>query len=180
MRKPLTKPGKSWLCLIDDLTTLCAGYLIICWFHSAVICTCDLLECNTVFYVVKKFGDDSQISLIVAEVGETVEAAPTEVQIELFDALIDGCREAVKVESLDLKLLAKWISRYEDPIFQFRALAYFKTSMCSKDCGWKQSWLHNFFLLVPQGDDARLLLGIHYMDFAIGKRLGYEKLGLTK
>ncbi|KAI3469084.1 hypothetical protein Pfo_025747 [Paulownia fortunei] len=90
------------------------------------------------------FGNDNQISLIAAEVGGTVEAAPTEAQIELFDALIDGFREAVKGETLDpkadevlrrveeLQLLAKRISRYDDPISQFRALAYLKPSMWSK------------------------------------------------
>lgn len=53
---------------------------------------------------VKKFGNDSQISLIAAEVGGTVEAASTEAQIELYDALIDGCREAIKEEILDPKV----------------------------------------------------------------------------
>lgn len=42
--------------------------------------------------------------MIAAEVGGTVEAAPTEAQIELYDALIDGCREAVKGETLDPKV----------------------------------------------------------------------------
>ncbi|KAL3351120.1 hypothetical protein AABB24_019625 [Solanum stoloniferum] len=49
---------------------------------------------------VKKFGNDSQIDLISSEVGGAVEAAPTEAQVELFDSLIDGCREAVKGTSL--------------------------------------------------------------------------------
>ncbi|KAI3461152.1 hypothetical protein Pfo_017815 [Paulownia fortunei] len=145
------------------------------------------------FRAVKKFGNDSQISLIAAEVGGTVEAAPTEAQIELFDALIDGCREAVKGETLDpkgplldffgvpvkadevlsrveeLQLLAKRISRYEDPISQFRALAYLKPSTWSKGCGWNQK------------DDARLLLGIHYHGFGNWEKIRLdEKLGLAK
>lgn len=33
-----------------------------------------------------------------------VEAAPIEAQIELFEALIDGCREAVKGGSFDPKV----------------------------------------------------------------------------
>lgn len=39
-----------------------------------------------------------------SEVGGAVEAAPTEAQIELFDSLIDGCREAVKGEVVDPKV----------------------------------------------------------------------------
>jgi len=53
---------------------------------------------------VMKFGNESQINLIVAEVGGAVEAAPLKAQVELFNALIDGCREAVEVGSLDLKV----------------------------------------------------------------------------
>ncbi|KAG8371013.1 hypothetical protein BUALT_Bualt13G0042900 [Buddleja alternifolia] len=145
------------------------------------------------FNQVKKFGNDSQISLIAAEVSGIVEAAPTEAQIELYDALIDGCREAVKGVTLDpkgplldffgvpvkademlsrveeLQLLAKRISRYEDPISQFRALAYLKPSTWSKGCGWNQK------------DDGRLLLGIHYHGFGNWEKIRLdERLGLTK
>ncbi|GFQ02892.1 protein chromatin remodeling 5 [Phtheirospermum japonicum] len=142
---------------------------------------------------VKKFGNDSQISLIAAEVGGIVEAAPIDAQIELYDALIDGCREAVKGDTMDpkgplldffgvpvkaddvlsrveeLQLLGKRISRYEDPISQFRALAYLKPSTWSKGCGWNQK------------DDARLLIGIHYHGFGNWEKIRLdEKLGLTK
>lgn len=142
---------------------------------------------------VKKFGNDSQIDLIASEVGGAVEAAPTEAQVELFDSLIDGCREAVKGEVVDpkgplldffgvpvkadellsrveeLQLLAKRISRYEDPISQFRALAYLKPATWSKGCGWNQK------------DDARLLLGIHYHGFGNWEKIRLdEKLGLVK
>ncbi|CAI9106222.1 OLC1v1005326C1 [Oldenlandia corymbosa var. corymbosa] len=145
------------------------------------------------FRAVKKFGNDSQIDLIAAEVGGVVEAAPTEVQIELYDALIDGCREAIKSESDDpkgplldffgvpvkpdellsrveeLQLLAKRISRYEDPISQFRALAYLKPATWSKGCGWNQK------------DDAKLLLGIHYHGFGNWEKIRLDdKLGLSK
>jgi len=51
-----------------------------------------------------KFGNESLINLIVAEVGGAVEAAPLKAQVELFNTLIDGCREAVEVGSLDLKV----------------------------------------------------------------------------
>ncbi|KAH6834273.1 chromatin remodeling 5 [Perilla frutescens var. hirtella] len=145
------------------------------------------------FRAVKKFGNDSQIGLIASEVGGTVEAAPTEAQIELYDALIDGCREAIKGETLDpkgplldffgvpvkadeflgrveeLQLLAKRINRYEDPLSQFRALAYLKPSTWSKGCGWNQK------------DDARLLLGVHYHGFGNWEKIRLdERLGLTK
>lgn len=142
---------------------------------------------------VMKFGNQSQISLIAAEVGGAVGAAPPELQIELFDALIDGCKEAVEVENLDpkgplldffgvpvkandlltrvqeLQLLEKRISRYEDPIAQFRVLMYLKPSNWSKGCGWNQI------------DDARLLMGIHYHGFGNWEKIRLdERLGLMK
>ncbi|KZV56479.1 protein CHROMATIN REMODELING 5 [Dorcoceras hygrometricum] len=145
------------------------------------------------FRAVKKFGDDSQIGLIVSEVGGVVEAAPMEAQIELYDALIDGCREAVKGQTLDpkgplldffgvpvkadevlcrveeLQLLAKRISQYKDPISQYRVLTYLKPATWSKGCGWNQK------------DDARLLLGIHYHGFGNWEKVRLdETLGLTK
>ncbi|THG18520.1 hypothetical protein TEA_015218 [Camellia sinensis var. sinensis] len=134
-----------------------------------------------------------QISLIAAEVGGAVEAAPTEAQIELFVALIDGCREAVEGGNFDpkgpildffgvpvkandllsrveeLQLLAKRISCYENPTSQFQALMYLKPATWSKGCGWNQK------------DDAKLLLGIHYHGFGNWERIRLdEKLGLTK
>jgi hypothetical protein len=51
-----------------------------------------------------KFGNLNQIDLIAEEVGGTVAAAPPDAQIELFDALVDGCREAVEVGNLDPKV----------------------------------------------------------------------------
>ncbi|KAI3695733.1 hypothetical protein L1987_78733 [Smallanthus sonchifolius] len=145
------------------------------------------------FRAVKKFGNDSQISLIATEVGGCVEAAPVEAQVELFDALLDGCREAVNGGSLDakgplldffgvpvkaddllsrveeLQLLGKRINRYKDPISQFQALMYLKPATWSKGCGWNQK------------DDARLLLGIHYHGFGNWEKIRLdEKLGLSK
>ncbi|KAL8265748.1 hypothetical protein R6Q59_003092 [Mikania micrantha] len=145
------------------------------------------------FRAVKKFGNDSQINLIATEVGGCVEAAPVEAQVELFDALLDGCREAVKGGSLDakgplldffgvpvkaddllsrveeLQLLGKRINRYNDPISQFQALMYLKPATWSKGCGWNQK------------DDARLLLGIHYHGFGNWEKIRLdEKLGLLK
>ncbi|KAH9790088.1 protein chromatin remodeling 5 [Citrus sinensis] len=141
-----------------------------------------------------RFYRASQISLIARDAGGAVATAPQEVVVELFDILIDGCREAVEVGSPDpkgpplldffgvsvkandlinrvqeLQLLAKRISRYEDPIKQFRVLSYLKPSNWSKGCGWNQF------------DDARLLLGIHYHGFGNWENIRLdERLGLTK
>ncbi|KAK1402796.1 Chromatin remodeling 5 [Heracleum sosnowskyi] len=145
------------------------------------------------FRAVKKFGKDSQINLIAEEVGGSVEAAPTDAQIELFDALINGCREAVDGINMDpkgpmldffgvpvkaddlltrveeLQLLAKRIIRYEKPLSQFQALMYLKPATWSKGCGWNQK------------DDARLLLGIHHHGFGNWEKIRLdEKLGLAK
>ena len=42
--------------------------------------------------------------LIAAEVGGSVEAAPVDAHVELFDVLLDGCREAVKGGTMDPKV----------------------------------------------------------------------------
>uniref|UniRef100_M4F7Z7 Protein CHROMATIN REMODELING 5 n=1 Tax=Brassica campestris TaxID=3711 RepID=M4F7Z7_BRACM len=146
------------------------------------------------FYrTVMKFGNHNQIACIAEEVGGVVEAAPEEAQVELFDALIDGCRESVETEDFEskgpvldffgvpvkanellkrvegLQLLSKRISRYDDPITQFRVLSYLKPSNWSKGCGWNQI------------DDARLLLGILYHGFGNWEKIRLdESLGLTK
>lgn len=142
---------------------------------------------------VMKFGNASQMNLIAAEVGGAVEAAPVDAQIELFDALIDGCHEAAKEEKIDpkgplldffgvpvkavdmvnrveqLQHLAKRIGRYADPISQFRVLKYLKPANWSKGCGWNQI------------DDARLLLGVHYHGFGNWEKIRLDdRLGLTK
>ncbi|GMI97402.1 chromatin remodeling 5 [Hibiscus trionum] len=142
---------------------------------------------------VMKFGNESQITLIAEEVGGAVAAAPLGAQIELFQALVEGCREAVEVGNAEpkgplldffgvpvkandlsnrvqeLQLLANRISRYEDPIKQFRVLMYLKPSNWSKGCGWNQI------------DDARLLLGIHYHGFGNWEKIRLdESLGLMK
>lgn len=146
------------------------------------------------FYrAVMKFGNQSQISLIAEDVGGAVGAAGPEAQIELFDALIEGCKEAVELGNPDpkgplldffgvpvkanellkrvqeLQLLARRISRYEDPVAQFRVLMYLKPSNWSKGCGWNQV------------DDARLLLGIHHYGFGNWEKIRLdERLGLGK
>ncbi|BAT80849.1 Protein CHROMATIN REMODELING 5 [Vigna angularis] len=142
---------------------------------------------------VMKYGNESQIDLIAAEVGGAVGAAPTGAQVELFNAFIDGCTEAVELGNLDVKgplldffgvpvkandlltrvqqlqLLARRIDRYDDPIAQFRVLSYLKPSNWSKGCGWNQI------------DDARLLLGIYFHGFGNWEKIRLdERLGLTK
>lgn len=142
---------------------------------------------------VMKFGNPSQIDLIATEVGGAIEAAPVEAQIELFDALVDGCQEATKGEIIDpkgplldffgvpvkandmlsrieeLQHLAKRIGRYADPVSQFRVLRYLKPANWSKGCGWNQI------------DDARLLLGVYYHGFGNWEKIRLdERLGLTK
>lgn len=47
--------------------------------------------------------------MIVEEVGGAIAAASPEAQVELFNALIDGCREAVEVGSLDQKVVLEII-----------------------------------------------------------------------
>ncbi|XP_077218818.1 protein CHROMATIN REMODELING 5-like isoform X2 [Tasmannia lanceolata] len=141
---------------------------------------------------VKKFGNQSQIGLIATEVGGGIEAAPSQAQIELFESLIDGCREAVRGnpdvkgtlldffgipvkahEILDrveeLQLLARRIKRCQDPVTQFRLITHIRGAAWSKGCGWNQV------------DDARLLLGIHYHGFGNWEKIRLDsRLGLTK
>lgn len=51
-----------------------------------------------------KFGNHNQIACIAEEVGGVVEAAPEEAQVELFDALIDGCRESAETGNFESKV----------------------------------------------------------------------------
>lgn len=53
---------------------------------------------------VMKFGNHNQIAYIAEEVGGVVGAAPEEAQVELFDSLIDGCRESVEAGNLEPKV----------------------------------------------------------------------------
>ncbi|XP_010907831.1 protein CHROMATIN REMODELING 5 isoform X1 [Elaeis guineensis] len=143
--------------------------------------------------VVKRFGNSSQIDLIVAEVGGIIETAPPEAQIELFELLIGGCQEAVRGGNMDVKgtlldffgvpvkayevldrveelqLLAKRIGRYQDPVSQFRLITQHKSPQWSKSCGWNSV------------DDARLLLGIHYHGYGNWEKIRLDpRLGLTR
>ncbi|XP_038988739.1 protein CHROMATIN REMODELING 5-like isoform X3 [Phoenix dactylifera] len=142
---------------------------------------------------VKRFGNSSQIDLIVAEVGGIIETIPPEVQIELFELLIDGCQEAVRGGNMDVKgtlldffgvpvkayevldrvealqLLAKRIAHYKDPVSQFRLIMQHKSPQWSKSCGWNSV------------DDARLLLGIHYHGYGNWEKIRLDpRLGLTR
>ncbi|XP_039833938.1 protein CHROMATIN REMODELING 5-like isoform X3 [Panicum virgatum] len=140
---------------------------------------------------VKKFGNATQIDLIVDDVGGVLAKAPHEAQIELFDLLIDGCQEAVKentdtkgtvldffgvavkpYELLDrveeLQFLAKRIARYKDPIKQYRIQLPYKKPQWSASCGWTET------------DDARLMVGIHWYGYGNWEKIRLDpKLGLT-
>ncbi|VAH27010.1 unnamed protein product [Triticum turgidum subsp. durum] len=140
---------------------------------------------------VKKFGNPSQIGLIVDDVGGAIAKAPCEAQIELYESLIDGCQEAVK-ENTDIKgtvldffgvpvkayellarveelqCLAKRIARYKDPVRQYRIQSPYKKPQWSASCGWIET------------DDARLLLGIHWYGYGNWEKIRLDaKLGLT-
>ena len=46
--------------------------------------------------VAYEIGDSSRITLIAAEVGGSIESATSHAQVELFNALVDGCKEVMK------------------------------------------------------------------------------------
>ncbi|GLJ30893.1 hypothetical protein SUGI_0614590 [Cryptomeria japonica] len=141
---------------------------------------------------VKKFGDSSRIVLIAAEVGGSIESAASRAQVELFNALVDGCKEvikkgngegkgaildffgvAVKAYELaervrELQLLSKRIKRFQDPVTQFRLKTHPRNPPWSKSCSWNQV------------DDARLLLGVHYHGYGNWEKIRTDhRLGLT-
>ncbi|KAL5197031.1 hypothetical protein ABZP36_000543 [Zizania latifolia] len=140
---------------------------------------------------VKKFGNPSQIGLIVDDAGGVIAKAPLEAQVELFDKLIDGCEDAVK-ENMDakgtvfdffgvavkayellarveeLQFLAKRIQRYKDPVRQYRIQSPYKRPQWSASCGWTET------------DDARLMLGIHWYGYGNWEKIRLDtKLSLT-
>lgn len=80
--------------------------------------------------------------------------------------LLDFFGVSVKANDLinrveELQLLAKRISRYEDPIKQFRVLSYLKPSNWSKGCGWNQC----MYFLLSYGYSTTLYLYIQYFFF---------------
>ncbi|KAL5197699.1 hypothetical protein ABZP36_001211 [Zizania latifolia] len=140
---------------------------------------------------VKKFGNLSQIGLIVDDAGGVAAKAPLEAQVELFDKLIEGCEDAVK-ENMDakgtvldffgvavkayellarveeLQFLAKRIQRYKDPVRQYRIQSPYKKPQWSASCGWTET------------DDARLMLGIHWYGYGNWEKIRLDpKLSLT-
>lgn len=74
------------------LFSLAVNKFLLLYVHPQLICQ------------VLKYGNESQIDLIAAEVGGAVGAAPPGAQIELFNALVDGCTEAVELGNLDAKV----------------------------------------------------------------------------
>lgn len=66
--------------------------------------------------------------------------------LDFFGVLVKASDLLTRVQ--ELQLLAKRISRYEDPIAQFRVLMYLKPSNWSKGCGWNQGmWSSISFLI---------------------------------
>lgn len=53
---------------------------------------------------VKKFGDLSRIKLIAKEAGDPVSETSTSLQSELWDALVNGCKDAVRRAGVDCKV----------------------------------------------------------------------------
>lgn len=53
---------------------------------------------------VKKFGDLSRIKLIAKEAGSAVAATTTSSQSELWDTLVNGCKDAVRRAGADSKV----------------------------------------------------------------------------
>ncbi|WRX32708.1 SNF2 [Theobroma cacao] len=68
---------------------------------------------------VMKFGNESQVTLIAEEVGGAVAAAPADAQIELFKALVEGCREAVEVGNAEPKVCSMSYKLYSFSILRW-------------------------------------------------------------
>lgn len=64
--------------------------------------------------------------------------------LDFFGVLVKADDLLTRVE--ELQLLAKRVSRYENPISQFQALMYLKPATWSKGCGWNQSKFVSFYL----------------------------------
>ncbi|KAG0489597.1 hypothetical protein HPP92_006460 [Vanilla planifolia] len=108
---------------------------------------------------VKKFGTQSQIGLVVADVGGGCREAVKEAEnMDVKGTILDFFGVTVKASEVlnrveELQLLAKRIKPYKDPVAQFRLVSQHKSPQWSKSCGWNSV------------DDARLLLGVHYYGF---------------
>ena len=78
--------------------------------------------------------------VIAAEVGGSFEFATTCAQVELFEALINGCKEVVRAVNGEGK----------GAVLDLFGVAVKTQESAERSCSWNQV------------DDARLLLGIHY------------------
>ncbi|KAJ7558758.1 hypothetical protein O6H91_04G054500 [Diphasiastrum complanatum] len=150
-------------------------------------------DANAFVKAVKKYGDKSRIGMIAMDVGGIVEDAASGAQLQLWDALVKGCKEAVKKAGSDTKaaildffgypvkaqeildrireltLLYKRVNHYQDPITQFCLRSHPKSPTWSRSCGWNEV------------DDARLLLGIYFHGFGSWEKIrADERLGLNK
>ncbi|XP_024377849.1 protein CHROMATIN REMODELING 5 isoform X3 [Physcomitrium patens] len=144
-------------------------------------------EANSFIKAVKKFGDLSRIKLIAKEAGDPVSETSTSLQSELWDALVNGCKDAVRRAGVDCKaavldffgvpvksqdmlgrineltLLGRRIKRFKDPVAQFRLKSHPRVPSWSKVCDWSQV------------DDARLLLGVHYHGLGNWERIRLDE-----
>eukprot|EP00850_Spirogloea_muscicola_P013538 SM000092S24506 [mRNA] locus=s92:280974:290959:- [translate_table: standard] len=140
----------------------------------------------------KRYGDKSKAKLMVKEAGGQLEALDTKDAAVLWEALINGCKQAtsnigvdakgalvdffgaaVKASDLlarvrELDLLARRVERFSEPQAQFRLRSHPRNPAWSKACAWTQV------------DDAHLLLGIYYHGFGNWETIRMDsRLGLA-
>lgn len=61
-------------------------------------------ECRMMLVQVKRFGDSSRMKLIAKEAGEPVSETSTSLQSELWDVLVNGCKDALRRAGADSKV----------------------------------------------------------------------------
>ena len=88
----------------NDFIELYVGNIFFIYFKAPRTVEPLIIDNYSLYLKVMKFGNHNQIACIAEEVGGVVEAAPEEAQVELFDALIDGCRESVETEDFESKV----------------------------------------------------------------------------
>eukprot|EP00850_Spirogloea_muscicola_P020496 SM000218S06592 [mRNA] locus=s218:55963:63493:+ [translate_table: standard] len=140
----------------------------------------------------KRYGDKSKAKLMVKEAGRQLEALDAKDAAVLWEALINGCKQATSNSGVDAKgalvdffgaavkasdllarvreldLLARRVERFSEPQAQFRLRSHPRNPSWSKACAWTQV------------DDAHLLLGIYYHGFGNWEAIRLDsRLGLA-
>lgn len=59
---------------------------------------------NILLIQVKKFGDSSRIKLIAKDAGGSIAATTASSQVQLWEALVNGCKDAVSRAGADSKV----------------------------------------------------------------------------